>query len=206
MFANLNPLAIKQYVIVGLIALVIGSVATGLITFSLTKTYFNAQTIAAQAELETTRALYASHLADLRITTAEKILTANNAKSAAEIALLEKKNELNQDHQKRVASLQRTLADLAGLRLQDPARQASTSGSGGGIGNSNSSGTGGSNGPGSGEGLLSEQASQFLLAHSAEADVIVERLRTCQVWVNNLETQIAEYNKKVEAQNKKSGD
>lgn len=103
------------------------------------------------------------------------------------------KDNLNEGYKENIDTITRNVAALRGIRLQDPSR-SSVSGTPG-----NSGSTGSGDGTDSRDGLLSQQASDFLYDISGDADKVVERLRVCSAWESEVRNAVEEYNNKVEA-------
>jgi len=104
------------------------------------------------------------------------------------------KNEINADYEKRIKTLNSTVDRLRAdnVRLRDPG--TNTSGVCTSPGNPGS--TSGDNSANSGDGSLSNEATGFLLDFAREADTTLEKLRSCQLWVNETKKAIEVWNKK----------
>lgn len=115
----------------------------------------------------------------------EKVLTAEREASRL-------KDEMEKQHAKSSAKIERTLADnrrltreLGGLR--DPGRRSSGGCPTPGATEATGSSAGGAAEgelPGAAEGLLSAEASEFLLEFAAEADRAAEYAQLCYRWAN----------------------
>lgn len=173
-------LNLKNYLIVGAVALLIGVLVSGITVWNLRGT---------EIELLTAnhdKALLESKLA---ATTAQRDL--NQLKLNFETNLGDKSNELQTSFQNSVTAINKSVADLAKFRLQDPYANrgaGSTPATGG---------TSGNNGSNPGGGILSPEASQFLYAFSGESNTVLERLRTCKAWNAEVETEMEEYRQQV---------
>ena len=194
-----NIVNLKTYVIVGLICMALGGASVGVGAWQLTQNYYRAQIEASDANHELA-------LETLRRSTAEKVLGITTEKHKAELSLQEKRDELQTDFDARIGAINSAVADLRNIRLQDPGRTGPTGGSSGSAGTNNPGSTQGGVGSFAGSGVLSEQASQFLYTFGGEADVVLERLRTCQQWDREVREKVADYNARIAELNKKPSD
>lgn len=118
---------------------------------------------------------------------------ANKFKLDFVMSLEEKRNELDQKYDERVAAVNASVSKLANIRLRDPAAN-SNSGTTGGQGNAQ-----GNNGSDADSGgLLSPQASQFLWSFAGESQIYLDRLNQCKAWNTELEAQSKKYYEEIQ--------
>lgn len=146
-------------------------------------------------------AIQATHKAEVA-EMATKVAVAEGATSTLRLSfensLKDKKNELDKTYEARTASLNASVAKLAGIRLRDP----STSGNPGSTGGQGSAeGSNGSNADAAG--LLSPQASGFLWSFAGESQLYLDRLNQCKVWNAELTSQSQKYYDEIQELKKK---
>lgn len=166
------------------IALTVGLLVGAVTAWSLTGSYKD-------AKMDTLVATHAAQIATLKSESDEKLLEVERLKSQIQGELQSEKVQLIKEHAKRVASLSTTISDISKLVLLDPGsdRNSSTGASGGA-----SSSTSGDNTTTAAGKALSTEATQFLWGFATDADETLETLRTCQQWVEKVETATKKYN------------
>lgn len=177
-------------------AFLIGLVIAILTTFVGVSWYYNTKIDMAETKVELAEAKRSEAESQLRLMVANGQLDLTKK-------LTEARDELNKDYETRTKSLDARIADLKRIdvRLRDPGSNGSNSSSGNTIGTS--SGNGSYSG---GEGLLSFEASQFLLDYAGESQRYVERLRVCKQWEQEVKTALEEYSKKISSQTNQATD
>lgn len=178
---------IKDLVLVGLGAFLIGGFAAGGGVWYVTDHYKDMQATVVQKTLEAQ--------------TSEKVLGLTQIKDQAVLDLATAKSTIDNEYKTNISSLQSRVNKLSAdnKRLRDPGYQSGCTTTG-----NNSNCTNGSNGSSAGAGLLSEQTSKFLWNYAGEADAVTERLRQCKAWTETLTKTINNQNDQIDALNKKS--
>jgi hypothetical protein len=162
-----------------------GLLAVALLVFGLTSGYYSMR-------IDTIKANHATFLAQAEAKASKEIARLTKEKVAIEKTLGDRKNELDNDYRRRVQELNTAVGNLASIRLRDPhSNGQSTAPTIPG-----SAGSGDNTDPGSGQ--LSERTSQFLLSQATRADTVVERLRVCRDWVQELEKRNEQFRAEVE--------
>jgi hypothetical protein len=177
---------IKDLVLVGLGAFLIGGFAAGGGVWYVTDHYKDMQATVVQKTLEAQ--------------TSDKVLGLTQIKDQAVLDLATAKGKIDSEYKANITSLQGRVNKLAAdnKRLRDPGYQSGCTTTG-----NNSNCTNGSNGSSAGAGLLSEQTSKFLWNYAGEADSYVERLRQCKAWSDSLTVIINTQNDQIKALNDK---
>lgn len=170
---------------IGLIVLAFLAVIIGTSTWKLTKDHYVAQ--------------YEARIAKEKIETDKRIIDLTNQKLETERKLGELRNELDKEYNKTIKDLNTRVDDLKrdNVRLRDPGAK-----SGGSCTATDSKSTSGDSGALAESGLLSKQASEFLLDFAGESDRTLEQLRVCRAWVDNVQKTMNEYSAKQEKDSK----
>lgn len=172
---------LKTNLIIGAAALIIGGLVAGVTVWNIRGT-----------QIDLLTAQHDKALAESKLVASKAERELSDYKLDFEKSLGETKDEVQQNFNKSLATINKSIADLAGRRLQDPHANRDSSAS------NNPDSPSGSDGSDPGTGALSEQASQFLFGFTGEADATLERLRACRVWNNEVEAKYAAYKANVD--------
>lgn len=185
----------KTYLIVGLVCLLAGALVSGWTSWHFTKGYYKNQ-------ITTIEALHKAEISGMQAYVSSEILRITKEKNEIELSLSEKRNDYNEEYQASISNIRTIVSNLRDVLLHDPGAQRPGSGSSNTASPGTTQGTGGGNGSFAGEGVLSRQSTEFLLGKAAEANAILERLRICASWEEDIQKAVKEYQEKIETQKK----
>lgn len=183
----------KTYLIVGLVCLLAGALVSGWTSWHFTKGHYKNQ-------ITTIEALHKAEISGMQAYVNGELLRITKEKNEIELSLSEKRNDYNEEYQTSISNIRTIVNNLRDIVLYDPGTQKPGSGSGNTAGSGTTQGTGGGNGSFAGEGVLSRQSTEFLLGKAAESDAILERLRICAAWEQDIQKAVKEYQEKSETQ------
>lgn len=136
-------------------------------------------------------AKYEARIAKDALAVEQELTRLTEAKAKADKDLLEARSDIDKEYRDEINRQKSIVARLTAddVSLRDPGerpRQDTCTG--------NPGETRGSDETSSGEGILSNEATGFLLGFAATADDTLEQLRACRAWSEKLETVFSEWN------------